>query len=94
MGADLELDRCLDLGCLLFRRARKLLKPLQVLAVDAIYRQVVTEPLHRDGLLDERMRLRAVLADVEVAVALVEPSAPSPESADADQVALVVEMRD
>ncbi len=40
------------------------------------------------------MRLRAVLADVEVAVALVEPGAPSPESADADEVAVVVEMRD
>ncbi len=60
---------------------RRVLEAAEVLAVDGVDRQAAPKPLDRNRLLDERVSMRAVLADVEIAVPIVEPRAAPPKRA-------------
>jgi hypothetical protein len=67
---DLVLERSLDLRRLLLAGARRVVEPLHVVAADPVDGQVVAQAVDLHGLAHERPGLRAVLVDVEVAVAL------------------------
>src|SRR5205085_2863977 len=90
---DLVLECRLDLRRLLLRGSWRIIEPLHVVAVDAVDREVVTEAFDFDRLSHQRPGLRAVLREVEVVVALVEPRTPTPDGTNADQSPVVIEVR-